>query len=144
MFFLLYPVVMSFKMCLFVFDQSGSKFFKLCTCKLKLVLNAQYLKKKINKNIYNFWNIQQNFSIEIYILFTYCHLIPEIYLLPSLLECDPPVQAYSLYLHQNSNSEILPHYLHELGHVFRLIRVVEDGDRLKYFDFLNEPVKIKW
>ena len=79
----------------------------------------------------------------LYIVLTYCHLIPEIYLLPSLLECDPPVQAYSLYLHQNSNSEILPHYLHELGHVFRLIRVVEDGDRLKYFDFLNEPVKIK-
>ena len=71
MFFLLYPVVMSFKMCLFVFDQSGSKFFKLCTCKLKLVLNAQYLKKKINKNIYNFWKIQQNFSIEISI---YCLL----------------------------------------------------------------------
>ena len=64
MFFLLYPVVMSFKMCLFVFDQSGSKFFKLCTCKLKLVLNAQYLKKKLIRT-YKIFEISNKISVYI-------------------------------------------------------------------------------
>ena len=55
---------MSFKMCLFVFDQSGSKFFKLCTCKLKLVLNAQYLKKKLIRT-YKIFEISNKISVYI-------------------------------------------------------------------------------